>query len=76
MLRDIDLRLEGARTLAQGAMQRAAVEGISIGSWRDDVVEIFEELGLEVPEDMLAWISGGKASDADVGDWGAAFSLT
>ena len=33
------------------------------------------KVGIPEPDDVVAWVSGGKASDADVADWSRQFSV-
>lgn len=65
-----------ALRLARVAMHYCSFEGASLGAWRDAVCEICELKGVEVPDDVLAWVSAGKASDVDVTDWSRAFQVT
>jgi hypothetical protein len=75
MLHQAQLKHDFALALARDAMIEAANEGIAIGQWRDDVLELLTAMGLPLPPDVVAWVSSGKASDKAVTDWGQAFSL-
>jgi len=75
MLHQAQIEHEFALSLAQAAMIEAANEGIAIGQWRDDVLELLLAMGLPLPPDVIAWVSTGKASDKAVTDWESAFSL-
>jgi len=75
MLKTLRLKHELALSIAQAGMVQAAHEGIALGSWRDDLLELLDAMGLPHPPDVIAWVSSGKASDKAVTDWGQAFSL-
>ena len=66
---------EIALGLAREAMLTDAASGCSLGAWRDGVLEICRKFGIPEPDDVVAWVSGGKASDADVADWSRQFSV-
>ncbi len=61
--------------LACQAMTVDAAAGCSIGAWREGVLDICRKLGFQAPDDVLAWVSGGKASDAEVADWSQRFGV-
>lgn len=67
---------EIALCLAREAMLTDAASGCSLGAWRGAVLEICRKIGITEPEDVLAWVSDGKASDADVADWSRRFSVS
>ena len=71
----MNLKHDFALSLAQAAMIQAAYEGIAIGCWQDDMIGLGGRMGLPAPDDVLAWVSGGAATDAGVTDCGVAFSL-
>ena len=75
MLHTLRMKHELALSIAQAGMIEAANEGIAIGQWRDDVLELLLAMGLPLPPDVIAWVSTGKASDKAVTDWESAFSL-
>lgn len=75
MLDQITGKRQLALALAQQAMMQAAHEGIAIGQWRDDVLELLKAMGLPLPPDVIAWVSSGKASDKAVTDWESCFTL-
>lgn len=66
---------EIALGLAREAMLTDGASGCSLGAWRSGVLEICRKVGIPEPDDVLAWVSGGKASDADVTDWSRQFSV-
>lgn len=66
---------EIALGLAREAMLTDSASGCSLGAWRDGVLEICRKVGIPEPDDVVAWVSGGKASDADVADWSRQFSV-
>jgi hypothetical protein len=68
-------KTELALTIAQQGMLQASREGIALGQWRDDVLFLCREWGLPEPDDVLAWVSGGKASDKAVTDWESTFGV-
>lgn len=61
--------------LAREAMLVDAASGCSLGAWRDAVLEICRMAKITEPEDVMAWVSGGKSKDADVADWSLKFSV-
>jgi len=65
-----------ALNLAREAMKVDAASGCSLGAWRDGVIQICHHVGVPEPEDVLAWVSGGKASDGDVADWSRQFGVS
>lgn len=74
-MQSISIKTDLALALSRHAMLQAAAEGIAIGQWRDDVLFLCNSMGLPEPDDVIAWVSGGKASDQTVVDWEAAFHL-
>lgn len=64
-----------ALSLAKTAMFVDSTSGCSLGAWRDGVLEICRRVGIPEPDDVVAWVSGGKASDKDVADWSRQFSV-
>ncbi len=66
---------EIALSLAKTAMLVDSASGCSLGAWRDGVLEICRRVGIPEPDDVVAWVSGGKASDTDVTDWSRQFSI-
>ena len=68
---------EKARHLARLAMIVCANEGVSLRGWRDEVRIVCGFCGVPEPDDYLAWVSGGKATDATMtpAEWDQAFSL-
>lgn len=75
MTKDAMKRHDRALELARLAMHYCSFEGASIGAWRDAVEEICQLCNVPAPEDKVAWVSGGKASDADVTDWTRQFGV-
>lgn len=68
-------RHEIALNLARDAMLIDSASGCSLAAWRDGVLEICRRIGIAEPDDVLAWVSGGKASDAGVADWSSTFRV-
>lgn len=66
---------EVALGMARAAMLTDSKTGCSVGAWRDATLEICRRLGVPEPEDVLAWVSGGKATDKSVADWGQQFKV-
>jgi len=64
-----------ALSLAKTAMLVDSASGCSLGAWRDAVLEICKKVGIPEPEDVVAWVSGGKSCDKDVADWSRQFSV-
>lgn len=64
-----------ALSLARQAMLVDSTSGCSLGAWRDCVLKICHRVGIPEPEDVLAWVSGGKASDGDIADWSRQFDV-
>ncbi len=68
-------RHERALQLARIGMHYCSLEGASVAAWREAVREICRREGVPQPEDVLAWVSSGTASDADVDDWSKTFRV-
>ena len=64
-----------ALSLAKTAMFVDSTSGYSLGAWREGALEICRRVGIPEPDDVVAWVSGGKASDKDVADWTRQFSV-
>jgi hypothetical protein len=49
--------------------------GCSLGAWGRRRSGICKKVGIPDPEDVVAWVSGGKSSDKIVTDWSRQFSM-
>lgn len=64
--------VEKARINAQGIVFKCAKGGYPMWAAREGVIWYLKELAqLPVPDDVLAFASGGQVSDTDVVDWDA-----
>lgn len=54
---------------AQAIFGHGYARGESFGRIRLVIVRNFERVGVEPPEDVLAFTTGGQISDTDVRDW-------
>ncbi|MFN3209510.1 hypothetical protein [Roseovarius indicus] len=74
-MEDFMKRHDRALRYARIAMHYCSLEGASAGAWRDAVLEICRREGVPEPDDVQAWVSGGKVSDADITDWTRTFRV-
>ena len=74
MQHDLEL-IDTVREIARQVMVVDSRAGVSIGAWRAGVVLMCRTYGVPEPDDVIAWVSDGKSSDADVSDWSRAFGL-
>ena len=64
--------VDQARINAQGIVFKCAKGGYPMWAAREGIIWYLKELaGLPVPDDVLAFASGGQVSDKDVTDWDA-----
>ncbi|GGE18734.1 hypothetical protein GCM10011360_04350 [Primorskyibacter flagellatus] len=75
MKHDLEL-VNAVREMARTVMIADSASGVSIGAWRAAVVLMCRHYRVPEPDDVIAWVSDGKSSDADVTDWSQSFGMS
>ena len=76
MIDDMHNRHEEALGLVRAMMLAGSDLGLPLSRWRDYSRKMIAEYGLPQPEDLIAWTSAGKATDANVDDWDQQYTMT
>ena len=67
-------KVDELRAFSLKLFQLGAVMGVPVGISRDFVVKTFKHERVPVPDDVLAFATGGQFSDVQVRDWSCPYA--